>query len=102
MEQAFQAVFDAQLQEPGVAPARMFGALGLGVRGKYFAMLYKGRLVLKLPRSRVDAMVAQGLGERFDPGHGRVMKEWVAVGPARAAYWKALADESREFVASGK
>ena len=102
MEEALQSVIDAQLKEPGVATAKMFGALGLGVGGKYFAMFYRGKLVVKLPRPRVEALVTQGYGERFDPGHGRVMKEWVALGLEPEVDWKALADEARQFVAAGK
>jgi hypothetical protein len=33
---------------------------------------------VKLPRERVDELVEAGAGHRFDPGHGRLMKEWVA------------------------
>ena len=42
----------------------------------------RGAFVLKLPRERVASLVAAGQGQAFDPGHGRVMKEWVS-GPAR-------------------
>jgi hypothetical protein len=38
-------------------------------------MLLRGALVGKLPVSRVDELLAAGLGERFDPGHGRLMKD---------------------------
>ena len=39
----------------------------------------RGAFVLKLPRERVASLVAAGQGQAFDPGHGRVMKEWVRV-----------------------
>lgn len=55
---------------------------------------------MKLPRRRVDDLVASGAGERFDPGHGRIMKEWLAVGPALAGDWLQLAKEAIEFVGS--
>jgi hypothetical protein len=78
-----------------------FGASpGLRVGGKIFAMLAHGRLVVKLPRARVDDLVAAGAGERFDPGHGRIMKEWIAVPDAADADWGALAGEAFEYVAS--
>lgn len=97
----FAPLLGALLRESGVTPSRMFGSPGLKVRGKVFAILVKGRLVVKLPQERVDGLVASGKGEHFDPGHGRLMKEWVAVDPAAKATWLELAKEAREFVASG-
>ena len=92
-------------REGGVDPAtpdssrRRFGATALKTGGKIFAMAVKGTLVLKLPASRVDALVAAGLGTRFDPGHGRTMKEWVALTGAEEG-WLPLAREARAFVSS--
>ena len=62
-----------------------FGSSALKVSGKIFAMLVKGKLAVKLPRQRVDALIASGDGERLDPGHGRLMKEWVTVEPGDRA-----------------
>lgn len=70
--------------------------------GKIFAMLSGGRLVVKLPRARVEALVASGDGERFDPGHGRLMTEWLSVGPASAEGWLPLAREGLAFVVAGR
>lgn len=81
-----------------VAQAQRFGASSLKVKQKIFAMLVKGRLVLKLPRQRVDALIAARAGERFDPGHGRPMKEWVALEPAAEVEWMPLAREALLFV----
>jgi hypothetical protein len=53
---------------------------------------------VKLPKQRVDELIAAGTGTRFDPGHGRLMKEWVTVAPTRGEEWDALADEARRFV----
>jgi len=71
------------------------------VDGKIFAMLVRGRIVAKLPKNRVEDLVSSGKGERFDPGHGRLMKEWVAVGTGRVN-WVGLAKEAYEFVKRGK
>lgn len=73
----------------------------LNVNGKIFAMLVKGKLVVKLPRARVDAFIGSGIGERFNPGHGRLMKEWVAVGSDETT-WVGLAEEAYRFVKRGK
>jgi hypothetical protein len=53
--------------------------MGLKVDGKIFAMHSKGKFVAKLPKDRVDELVRAGKGEYFDPGHGRLMKEWVSL-----------------------
>jgi hypothetical protein len=65
-----------------------------------FAMLSGGELVLKLPRQRVDELVASGTGNPFDPGHGRIMKEWVTIAPRHSRDWGKLAEEARQFVAA--
>ncbi|WP_354638335.1 hypothetical protein [Kitasatospora camelliae] len=85
---------------PGDAPDRegRFGAAALKVGGKIFAMLAQGRLVVKLPRTRVDALVDAGEGVRFDPGHGRLMREWLSLDPDSDLDWDELAQEALEFV----
>ena len=71
------------------------------IHDKIFAMLsWKREFVVKLPTSRVDALIASGVGERFDAGRGRLMKEWLAVEPESAARWLPLAREAVEFVPS--
>ena len=71
------------------------------MNGKLFAMLVRGSLVVKLPKARVDALVGEGRGTPFDPGHGRRMKEWVTVAPG-AADWVDLAREACRFVRAAK
>jgi hypothetical protein len=36
-------------------------------------MLSKGEMVVKLPKQRVDELIASGTGTRFEPGHGRLI-----------------------------
>jgi hypothetical protein len=75
-----------------------FGSSGLKVDGKLFAMIAsRGQFVAKLPKDRVGELVRAGKGAYFDPGHGRLMKEWVALDGAPAS-WLALAKEARAFV----
>jgi len=92
-------IAEAFRNDASVTLGRMFSSVGLKVNGKVFAMIVKGDLVVKLSRQRVDALIASGGGRPFDPGHGRVMKEWVAATPAVQADWPALAQEARRFVA---
>src|SRR5215470_13696046 len=66
----------------GSAEKKGFGSSALKVKGKIFAMIdSKGNFVVKLPKKRVDALVSAGKGEHFDPGHGRLMKEWLETSP---------------------
>jgi hypothetical protein len=84
-----------------VSQTRMFGSVGLKVSGKVFAIFYKGKFVAKLPGERVDAIVASGKGEYFDPGHGRPSKEWIAIS-GESPPWAGLAREAYQFVKGGK
>lgn len=78
-----------------------FGSSALCVNDKIFAMLSsKDKFVVKLPKERVDEVVASGKGRRFEPGRGRVMKEWLEVEAVNKDEWLALAKEARAFVAS--
>lgn len=99
-EEIFRSITRRMLEDPRVSQSKMFGASGLSVNGKYFAMLYKAKLVVKLSEARATQLVAGGEGEPFDPGHGRVMREWVAVSPTKVGAWPRLAREARDFVAS--
>ena len=90
---------DPRVDRPELAKAKGFGSKGLKVARKLFAFESKERLVLKLPRERIDELVAAGTGKRFDPGHGRLMKEWIAVGPAAKRLWLRLAREALDFAA---
>jgi hypothetical protein len=108
-EERWEALVEAMLERPGTTygsdgsgPQRAFGSTSLKTAGKIFAMLEKGRLVVKLDRRRVDELIASGGGERFDPGHGRLMKEWLAVESASDEVWLDLATESEAFVARRK
>lgn len=74
-----------------------FGADALKVRGKIFAMISsRNHLVVKLAKERVDALVAARVGEHFDPGHGRVMKQWLAVTSPKAD-WPELVREAHAY-----
>jgi hypothetical protein len=46
-------------------------------------------------------LVAKGDGKPFDPGHGRLMKEWLIIVSPKVS-WSALAKEAHAFVASAK
>ncbi len=97
----FDALVDELIRTEGVTPpgpGSGFGAAALRVQNRIFAMLAGGRLVVKLPRTRVDALVATGEGVRFDANKGTPMKEWFSLDPASALPWLPLAREALEFV----
>ena len=98
-DRRFAALAERFVGDRDVTEGTGFGKMpGLRTGGKIFAMLVHGRLVVKLPRERVEALVAAGAAERFDPGHGRPMKEWASVDPAAREDWEVLATEARTFV----
>ena len=70
---------DPDVQLPDSPGGRRFGSEALRLGGSIVAMLVQGRVVLRLPRERVEALVAAGDGEPFDNGRGRPMREWVAL-----------------------
>jgi TfoX/Sxy family transcriptional regulator of competence genes len=96
----FAPVAAAFSKHRDVTAGTMMSSYGLKVNGKIFAMFGRGEFVAKLPKSKVDALVDAGAGERFDPGHGRMMKEWIAIAdhPER---WIDLATEAYVFVKRG-
>ncbi|HEV3478555.1 MAG TPA: MmcQ/YjbR family DNA-binding protein [Gaiellaceae bacterium] len=98
-EQRFEQLSGSFLSDPDVTQGTGFGsAPGLRVGGKIFAMCVKDELVVKLPKQRVDELVAAGAGTQFDPGHGRLMKEWASVPPESSEDWERLAGEALRFV----
>ena len=102
VEARFAKLVAALEGEEGVtlgSGGRGFGTGALQVDGRIFAMVSAGRLVVKLPRERVDELVASGDGAPFDAGKGRPMKEWVALSVRIERRWLSLATEARAFVA---
>jgi hypothetical protein len=98
----FQPVISsfARVRGVEVEPGWGRGNLVLKVNAKIFALLSGAGFVAKLPKARVDELVAQGAGQRFDPRkNGRVMKEWLVAGPG--CDWIALAREAHRFVKAG-
>jgi len=99
----FATVVAALTRKKGVTyGGKGFGSSGLKVNGKLFALISsKGQFVAKLPRARVDELVRLGQGAPFDPGHGRLMKEWIALDGGAAA-WMGLAEEAHAYVSGGR
>ena len=86
--------------DPALEQGRMMSATGLKIGGRFFAMVVRGELVVKLPAGRVDELEASGTGRRFEPGRGRRMKEWIGLRPDDEAACEAYMAEARGFVSS--
>ena len=71
----------------------------LRVDGNFLAMLATGNkgLVVKLPRERVSALIAEGIGCAFAPA-GVVFGEWVSISEPDRVLWSILMNESLSFV----
>ena len=102
-ERRFEDLVDALTAEPGVTPPRGgsgFGRSALRWQGKIFAMLVRGRLVVKLPAVRVDDLVADAEGTRFDANKGTPMREWLSLDEDSGLAWPLLAREALDFARS--
>lgn len=98
-ERIWRAIADAELGTGGVTGGTGFGrSEGLRIDRKIYAMLVNDELVVKLPKGRVDELVDDGVGHRFEPGTGRVMKEWLSVPTGASRRWRGLVDEAKAFV----
>ena len=93
----FAPVVQAFAKVADVEAGKLFSSYGLKANGKIFAMFGRGRFVVKLPKERVDEFVKAKRAKRFEPGPGRVMKEWAAFKDAEDE-WVSLAREAYRFV----
>lgn len=94
------SILDAFATERSVSRGggKGFSSRALTVNGKIFAMMAsREQFVVKLPKERVGELVAAGKGRLFDPGHGRLMKEWLVVDEGEASRL-GLAKEAYRFV----
>ena len=91
---------------PGVSVTvprkRGLGSTALCINDKIFAMLSsKEEFVVKLPKARVDELVAAPRGTRFELSHGQPMHEWFVAGAGFEDEWSSLAEEALSFVGAG-
>lgn len=77
-----------------------FGRGSLKYRGKIFAMLVRGSLVVKLPADRAAALIVAREGVAFDANKGIPMREWFSLAPGSGLDWLSLATEALEFARS--
>ncbi|MFI0367478.1 hypothetical protein ACH35V_06335 [Actinomadura sp. 1N219] len=102
-EERFDLLVGELERRPGISPPGSggrggFGSSTLRCNNKIFAMFVDGRLVVKLPKSRVDDLVAAGEGVRFDGNKGTPMREWLSLDPGSDLAWPDLAEEAISHV----
>lgn len=101
----YEDLVDDLMSIDGVTPPRGGSGFGRGTlryHGKIFAMLVRGRLVLKLPACRVTALIRSGHGEAFDANKGKPMREWFSLDPESSLDWLGLAREALDFAKSAR
>lgn len=98
-QQRLETLADDFLARPGVDWGRMFGTIGLRVRGKVFAVVvHTGGLMVKIPERRADERIAAGEVTRMVM-RDREMREWVvASSDAPDAVWTSLLDEAFAYL----
>lgn len=89
------------LDNPAVSQSTMMGFPCLRVDGDFFASVNPrtGDLVIKLPATRVQALIDASIGETFAP-NGRRFREWVTIHGRNPEQWLAFMTEAHAFVAN--
>ncbi len=87
------------LAQVGVTRSTMMGLPCLRVGGKFCAAFDRstGDLIVKLPATRVEQLIAAGEGGAVAPA-GRRFREWVAIPPSAIDRWPGFLAEASAFV----
>lgn len=95
----FTRVSAPALARRAVATGTMMGFPCLRVAGAFFASCdpRTGDLIVKLPRERVQQLIAADTGKPFAPA-GRTFREWVLIEDRDPQRWAGLIDEALAFV----
>jgi TfoX N-terminal domain len=99
----YDELTDDLLYDPAIGRSTMMGYPCVRRAGRFFASFdtQADALVVKLPRERVAALVAEGTGQPFAP-NGRVFREWVSIPDADQGVWERLLEEGRDFAAPAR
>lgn len=84
---------------PDVALGRMFGTVGLGVRGKMFAFVGSGALIAKVGEQHAAELIDRGVAE-LTVMRDRAMREWVTVQIEDEDEWEPVIRTAHAFVDS--
>lgn len=69
----------------------------LKIRKKIFAMFSKGDFIVKLQKERVAELLNSKEGQPYDPGTGKIMKEWVIIPEEFSEKWMDYTLEAKQF-----
>ena len=69
----------------------------LKIRKKMFAFFNKESFIVKLPKERVTQLLESGVGMPYDPGNGKIMKEWVIIPEKEVNNWISYATEAMNY-----
>ncbi len=96
----WELIDELRLADPRISEGTIMSGRCARVEGEFLALVdFKGSgLVVKLPRGRVDALIARGLGQPFAPA-GKVFREWVSIPQRDRRRWRSLLREGIAFVA---
>ena len=72
-------LFQKILPGPPVVARKMFGYPAGFVNGNLFMGLFEDDLILRLPEKLREELLAANQAKRFEPMHGRPMREYLAV-----------------------
>lgn len=99
-EARFWAEAEPLLARAGVTESTMMGLPCLRIHGAFFASFDRrtGALLVKLPETTVDELVAAGRAESFAPA-GRRFREWAAIAAADVEAWESYLVQAHEHVA---
>jgi hypothetical protein len=99
IDRVFKTILRVMSRSPGVAQGKMFGVEGLKINGKFFVVIVRGRLAVKLPGATVKEIIAKKQGKQFchiyNPN--RIMKEWVLL-DATGKNWLEFVQMAKTFV----
>lgn len=98
----WELIAELQLEDPRVEEGTIMNGRCVRVAGEFLGLVgYRGSgMVVKLPRTRVDELIAAGIGEPFAPAE-KVFREWVSIPKRDRRRWRSLLREGVAFVAPG-
>lgn len=99
LQELFDEACQPLVRSGGAERGRIFHSQGLKMAGHFFAFVRADELVVKLTHERVAALIDQRVGQAFDAGKGRPMREWVCLRPADSRTCRAYLEEASKFAA---